>query len=57
MKFELTEYEKKKANKFRKKHMHGCMSYTFSLTGIGIAVKIKCQKCKKKKNITDYDSW
>lgn len=26
-------------------------------TGIGLSVKVKCEKCKKINDITDYESW
>lgn len=65
-KFELNEVEKKRAEKFIKKHLHpetnhgaigGHISYTFIPTGIGNAVTIKCGDCDKEENITDYDCW
>lgn len=60
--YSLNDKEKKKLKKFYDKHYNrGCREIyehvTFICTGIGIAVRVKCPVCKKKKDISDYDSW
>ena len=58
--FKLNDYELKKANEFKEKHMkegHMFFSYQFRPTGIGIGVDIVCDVCGEKEDITDYASW
>lgn len=59
--FDLNESESKMAVAFVEKHHgmgHGSTyRYIFTPTGIGDKVVIKCVRCKKKKDISDYDSW
>ena len=35
----------------------GKMSFIFTHTGIGIITSLRCNKCKKEKNITDFNNW
>jgi len=46
---------------FWKQHNKKCraskMKVTIYHTEIGTAVKVKCPKCGKKKDITDYNVW
>ena len=65
MKFELSDIEKESAKSFQEKHKEcyidtaigGQFEYRFGPTSIGHVITIKCLFCKKKKDITDYDSW
>lgn len=63
MKFELTEIEKERAEKFYrkcKKKLKGAdvhMSYHFYPTGIGNTVKVKSETLNKWKDITDLDNF
>ena len=64
-KFEPNDVEQKRIEEFCIVHK-GCvtidamgMKFTYHVTpgGIGTAIEIECNKCGKKKNITDFDSW
>ena len=66
MKFELTQKEIKRKNKFLKKHpvdYHGAVgggySIKFTPTGIGTLVRVIVKSGNKKysKDITDFESW
>lgn len=59
MTFELSEEETLKADEFRKVHKDckGLFSYIFTPTGIGFSVEIRCNKCGKILDITDYNTW
>lgn len=73
MTFNLNEKEEKLYHDFYKKHKvcrdrlceehglnfcpPGSISITFTPTGIGSAIKVKCTLCDTEENITDYDSW
>lgn len=67
MKFELSDKEIKRANKFIKKQekkyptiptaMGGRFNYIFTPTGIGTGVSIRDAQENIEKNITDYDLW
>lgn len=35
----------------------GGVPVTITPTGIGNHVSVKCPKCKKKKDITNYEAW
>ena len=65
--FKLGEEEKKKAEKFIKKHLETCkvynragcpvgplFSYKFTPTGIGVAVEIECSECHESENKGSY---
>ena len=67
MNFSLNEVEQAAADKWLKKHRKKCslkntgaiggaISYEFTLTGIGMAIEVKCA-CGKSKNVTDYGCW
>lgn len=58
----LSDVEIDSAKKFRHDHCEKCGnegSYWYNLvaTGIGTAIKIKCDKCGEELNITDYGCW
>lgn len=56
----LTDKEYKDAQAFREYHWDVCKgntAYILSGTGVGTAVAIKCTKCGKEENITEYDNW
>lgn len=64
IKFELTAFSTKRANDFCKKHkkcqVHStegtsCVTYTFQQSAIGDFVSIKCTRCGKEEDITDYN--
>jgi hypothetical protein len=61
--FTLNEVEQKAERKFKREHrkcqltMNGFITYSFTQTGIGVAVEMKCSACGILKNITDYKSW
>ena len=57
---EVTEIEYNKAEKFRNKHWKKCKSgilYKIYPSAIGTGLYIKCNKCNKQKDITDYSVW
>ncbi len=63
--FNLSEKEQKRCDKFIKKHKHkkwnltaigGRFTYLFTPTSVGTGISIKCT-CGKKKDITDYSDW
>lgn len=59
-KVELEKYEK-----FRKRHAKCYLKFnktskfklTLVATGIRESIEVKCCSCKKKKYISDYESW
>ena len=58
----MTEKEKMAAELFSTEHYYSCKSqlgvdYILTGTGIGTAIKIKCNKCKVEKDITDFENW
>lgn len=56
----LSEKEKKKINKFEKKHWEKCNSniiYIIYPGSIGYGISTKCVGCKKEKDVTDYGTW
>jgi len=56
----LSGYIKEIEKNFSEKHYKKCKSgimYMVYPTGIGNTIYIKCRKCKKEKNITDYRCW
>jgi len=59
--FQLSQKEEKSAKDWQKYHKGICtyrsFSYVFTPTGIGDAVYIRCDYCKKQKEITDYENW
>lgn len=65
--FSLTKKEAYLAHNFCKEHLScarknpatigGYVNYSFTPTGIGDCVKIKCNICGEEKDITDYDTW
>ena len=70
VKFKLTSLEETRAQEFKNKHNKSCriyneygfptgplFTYSFTGTGIGTCVEIKCSHCKEQENITDIDSW
>ena len=69
MNFILNEKEVERWGKFDKKHRKkcgkgkndsigtSCIETVFVGTGIGDIVTVRCSKCGKEKDITDYDRW
>lgn len=66
LKFELSEKEQKALNYFILRHKKcgifpsttgGKYSYTFTPTGLGTCIVVKCNVCGKTKDITDIDFW
>lgn len=69
--FRLSWKEQEAAERFEKRHRRRCtkpisaypghghagFTYKFTQTGIGCAVAVVCLSCRKKRNVTDYDSW
>ena len=58
--FNLTNIEYVKLKKFQEKHYKKCLSGTsviFTGTGISVKVEVKCHKCEKIKDISDYNVW
>jgi len=58
--YSLDDTEKQKSKKFNKKHYEKCdsgMSVIFTETGIGLKVEVRCNKCNKIKDISNYDTW
>lgn len=57
--FILSKKERERYEEFRKKHREcrSLVEVSFIPTGIGNIVKVKCNGCKKNKDITDVDSW
>ena len=68
MEFTLDEKETKKYNKWCKKHKKVCpikgpgtaiggrLTFSFTPTGLGPIIEVKCA-CGKKKNLTDWKNW
>jgi hypothetical protein len=59
--YSLNDIESKAFKKFYKKHSKTCKnSYelvTFTATGIGYVITVKCPRCEKEKDVTDYNCW
>ena len=58
----LTKEEEERYTKFLNKHRSKCGTNKVILfidhsNGIAQVTKIKCPKCRKKKDITDYGLW
>jgi hypothetical protein len=55
----LNQIELERLMKFRDKHTKCStkIKVTIFATDIGDGLVVKCCGCKKKKDITDYDSW
>ena len=47
------------ANRFMTEHVHSNLFFFRFETGSGVGTNafIKCEKCGKEENITDYESW
>lgn len=66
-KFELSNLEEKRAERFKNRHLEcarkcpstigGNIDYIFTPTSVGTAVLIRCYLCGEEENITDYDLW
>ena len=60
--FELNKNEKQKLAKWIEKHKKKCntfnryLTYSFTPTGIGTIVEVKCS-CGKKVDVTDESNW
>ena len=65
MNFTLNEKEQEEYNKFVKKHescefpssIGGKISLTFTGTGLGDIIEVRCNCCGKTKDITDISNW
>jgi hypothetical protein len=66
--FQLEPDEIKKADKFEKKHFKSCwkkgmgaigggFEFVFVPTSIGTLSLIRCAKCKKDLQLTDFSTW
>ena len=70
--FKLTEKEASEIQEFMKKHKNCCLekldkmffssiggqfSFTFTPTGLGNVVVIKCNACDKSEDVTDIPDW
>lgn len=70
--FELTEKETNDVREFMKKHRNCCIeklnkpifsttggqfSFTFTPTGLGNIVSIKCNACDEIEDVTDVANW
>ena len=60
--FRLAPSEVKEANKFEKKHKKcgdgkHSFTYSFTCTGIGVSIVIRCKGCYDVKDITDVRTW
>ena len=55
----MTEEEKYNYANFLQRHAscHSSISVTFTPTGLGYQIVCKCCGCKRKQDITDYESW
>lgn len=61
MMFDPNETERGRSYDFWEKHHKKCRTNTIKVIithgEIGTSMKVKCPKCKKTKNITDYKMW
>lgn len=67
MNFKLNEVEQKAYEEFISQHkgcaskfysaIGGKISITFTPTGLGDIIVVKCNKCGKEKDITDTSNW
>lgn len=60
MMFNVSYLERELLKKFQNKHFKLCEAGTsviFTGTGIGVKIEIRCNKCQKIKDITDYSIW
>jgi len=64
--FQLTCDEQIVADEFEEKHKHkdvdhvsigGHLTYSFTITSIGLCTVIKCHDCGEEKDVTDYEGW
>ena len=60
--FTLSKVECDRYDAFWRKHNKKCKTSKIVITvdhgnGIAQVTKVKCPKCKKTKDITDYSSW
>lgn len=58
--YSLNDVETASLVKFQDKHYKKCKgetAVTFIETGIGSNITVKCMKCGKVKDISDYGSW
>ncbi len=57
----FVEKENAKIDKFEEKHKKkGCnegFSFIITPTGIGDNIHVKCEDCRKEKDVSDYGSW
>jgi|WetSurMetagenome_2_1015567.scaffolds.fasta_scaffold264210_5 hypothetical protein len=58
----LDVVEQERYDKFQKEHydkhkFRGGTPVTLTPTGVGVHVEVKCPKCGKKKDISNYESW
>ena len=59
----LNDVENEAAGEFMQDHYRRCNMQTSKVelvaesTGIALAIKVKCPKCKATSDITDYSCW
>jgi hypothetical protein len=56
--FKLTQIEQDRAKKFINRHVGHAATVTYLFTippnGMGMSIKIKCDRCGKSENITEF---
>lgn len=59
--FLLSDLEQARATNFCSRHEARCKTSAFTLhftrTGLGTTFEVKCKKCRKKLDVTDYTNW
>ena len=66
--FKISGTELDKINEFKKRHKESCVykqnltlceywTYSFTPTGLGNVVSIKCNLCGEEEHVTDVDNW
>lgn len=62
----MSDVEARKAIAFQSKHnecdgsagaIGGAVTYSFTPTGLGFIVVLRCSICKQEENVTDFENW